>query len=53
MQDQLALTKLETENLKLLINEKMIEVDQKKSVILELRREVEKLEADVADKTKV
>jgi len=50
--DQLTLIKAESENLKLLIDEKTIEVDQKNSAILSLRQEIEQLEADVTDKTK-
>lgn len=53
LQDQLKLIKSQSENLKLLINEKMIEIDQKNHLALELRQEIEKLEADVIDKTKV
>jgi len=53
LQDQLELIKSESEDLKLLIDEKMNEVDQKNSIIMEFRQEIERLEADVADKTKV
>jgi len=53
LQDQLELTKSESEDLKLLFDDKMNEVDQKNSIIMEFRQEIERLEADVADKTKV
>lgn len=52
-EDQLKLFDAQLDELRLNLSEKMMELDDGKANILELHQEIEKLEADVADKTKV
>lgn len=53
LENQLRKVEAEAESIQSMLDEKLIELDEKEEMMKDLKKKIENLEADVTDKTKV